>query len=120
MARILIEGGYVVSIKVRDHVIEDGMVAIVDDRIHYIGERSNFDAPASNAEKTIPAKDRAVLPGLVNTHIHLIGAHLKGVTMSHTRYHVVKGGYFLPMEKAYPKSINMSLGSYWCSNDPWP
>ncbi|MED6311673.1 MAG: hypothetical protein VX624_17485 [Pseudomonadota bacterium] len=40
--------------------------------------------------------------------------------MSHTRYHVVKGGYFLPMEKAYPKSINMSLGSYWCSNDPWP
>ena len=43
MARILIEGGYVVSIKVRDHVIEDGMVAIVDDRIHYIGERSNFD-----------------------------------------------------------------------------
>ena len=44
MARILIEGGYVVSIKIRDHVIEDGMVAIVDDRIHYIGERSNFDA----------------------------------------------------------------------------
>ena len=116
MAQILIEGGYVVSIKVRDRIIEDGVVAIVDDRIHYIGERSNFDAPASNAEKTIPAKDRAVLPGLINTHIHLIGAHLKGVTMSHTRYHVVKGGYFLPTEKAYLKSI-MSLGSYWCSND---
>ena len=80
MARILIEGGYIVSIGVRDHVIEDGIVAIVDDRIHYIGERSNFDASASNAEKTIPAKDRAVLPRLINTHIHLIGAHLKGVT----------------------------------------
>lgn len=119
MARILIEGGYIVSIGVRDHVIEDGIVAIVDDRIHYIGERSNFDASASNAEKTIPAKDRAVLPGLINTHIHLIGAHLKGVTMSHTRYHVAKRGYFLPMEKAYPKSINMSLGSDWCSNDLW-
>ena len=40
--------------------------------------------------------------------------------MSHTRYHVAKRGYFLPMEKAYPKSINMSLGSDWCSNDLWP
>ena len=34
MARILIEGGYVVPIDIRDHVIEDGIVAIVDDRIH--------------------------------------------------------------------------------------
>ena len=24
------------------------------------------------------------------------------------------------MEKAYSKSINMSLGSDWCSNDLWP
>ena len=56
MARILIEGGYVVSIKVRDHVIEDGMVAIVDDRIHYIGERSNFDAPASMPKRRYQLK----------------------------------------------------------------
>ena len=74
----------------------------------------------------IGVKSGVLAPDTIAIHCVFMDDHdiellaKSGATMSHTRYHVVKGGYFLPMEKAYPKSINMSLGSDWCSNDPWP
>ncbi len=39
--------------------------------------------------------------------------------MSHTAYLVAKRGYFPPMEHIYGTSIQLSLGSDWCSNDMW-
>ena len=80
MARLLIEGGHIVPMDARDRTIEDGVVAVIDDRIHYVGARAGFDAKAFAADDTVSAFGRAVLPGLINTHIHLIGAYLKGVT----------------------------------------
>lgn len=80
MARILIDGGTVVPMTQRDLAIADGVVAIEDGRIVYAGARDGFDAGAFGAERTVNASGRAVLPGLVNTHIHLIGAYLKGIT----------------------------------------
>ena len=77
MARTVINAGYVVPIDERDRAIENGVVAIEDDRIIYVGEASGFDAIGFAADKTVSAKDRAILPGLINTHIHLIGAYLK-------------------------------------------
>ena len=80
MARTLFNAKYVVPMDQRDRVIENGVVAIEDDRIIYVGEASGFDAIGFAADKTVSAKDRAILPGLINTHIHLIGAYLKGIT----------------------------------------
>ncbi len=80
MTKTLIEGGYVVPMVRRDEVIADGVVAFADDRLVHVGSREDFDAAAFAADRVIEARGRAVLPGLVNTHIHLIGAYLKGIT----------------------------------------
>ena len=80
MPRLLIEGGMIVPMDARDHVIENGIVAIEDDRIVHVSAADEFDQKAFGAHETISARGRAVLPGLINTHIHLIGAYLKGVT----------------------------------------
>ncbi len=54
-------------------IIEDGAIAIVGDRIQAVGEsdelRSTFEA-----EETIHAVGRVVLPGFVDPHTHLIWA----------------------------------------------
>ena len=80
MTRILIDGGYLIPMSKPYEVITDGILAIQNDRIVYAGPRAGFDTRAFDADLTIAAKGRAVLPGLVNTHIHLIGAYLKGLT----------------------------------------
>lgn len=80
MTRTLIEGGYLLPMTGRDAFWENGVVAIDDDRIVYAGAASGFDAQAFQADEIVSAKGRAILPGLINTHIHLIGAYLKGVT----------------------------------------
>ncbi len=49
-------------------------------RITHVGDVASFAQKAFAADKTISARDRAVLLGLIKTHIHLIGAYLKGVT----------------------------------------
>lgn len=79
MARTVIERGYVIPIAT-DEVIEDGVVAIDGDAIAYVGPRAQFDAQAFRPEHVVDATGKAVLPGLVNTHTHLIGAYIKALT----------------------------------------
>jgi len=80
MAKTLIDGGYLIPMSKPYEVVSDGVVAIEDNRIVYAGPRSGLDTRTFNADTTISGNGRAVLPGLVNTHIHLIGAYLKGLT----------------------------------------
>lgn len=79
MARTVIERGYVIPVA-SNEVIEDGVVAIDGARINYAGTRSGFDAVAFRPDTIIDATGKAVLPGLVNTHTHLIGAYIKALT----------------------------------------
>lgn len=80
MTRTLIEGGYVVPMTARDAVIENGIVAFEDERLVHVGDAEGFDRETFRADQVVSARGKAVLPGLVNTHIHLIGAYLKGIT----------------------------------------
>ena len=43
MPRLLIEGGMIVPMDARDHVIENGIVAIEDDRIVHVSAADEFD-----------------------------------------------------------------------------
>jgi len=79
MSRTVIQGGYVIPIDT-DAVIEKGVVAIDGSRIAYVGTATGFDAAAFKADTTIDATDKAVLPGMVNTHTHLVGAYIKALT----------------------------------------
>lgn len=80
MTRTLIEVDYVLPMTGRDDVIEDGLVAFESNRLVYAGARTGFDHDAFRADEVIRASGKVAMPGLVNTHIHLIGAYLKGIT----------------------------------------
>ncbi|HEY8442729.1 MAG TPA: amidohydrolase family protein [Xanthobacteraceae bacterium] len=79
MACTLIEHGYVVPVNT-DEVIEDGAVAFEDSRIVYVGPASAFYHNKLKVTSAVNARGKAILPGLINTHTHLVGAYMKGLT----------------------------------------
>jgi 5-methylthioadenosine/S-adenosylhomocysteine deaminase len=79
MACTLIEHGYLVPVNT-DEVIEDGAVAFEDSRIVYVGPASALDRNKLKVTRTVNARGKAILPGLINTHTHLVGAYMKGLT----------------------------------------
>ena len=79
MSTRLIVNGWVIPIDSRRPYIEDGAVAIEADRIVAVGPTSEI-RQAFTADETIDARGKAILPGFINTHIHLIGAVNKGLT----------------------------------------
>jgi 5-methylthioadenosine/S-adenosylhomocysteine deaminase len=79
MALTLIEHGYLVPVTT-NKVIEDGAVAFDGDRIVYVGKSADFDRQKNPPTKVVNARGKAILPGLINTHTHLVGAYMKGLT----------------------------------------
>lgn len=75
----LIKHGFLVPVAT-DEVIEDGAVAFEGSRIVYVGPTSDFDHARFTPTRVRDASGKVILPGLVNTHIHLVGAYMKGLT----------------------------------------
>ncbi|KAA2236312.1 amidohydrolase family protein [Salinarimonas soli] len=69
MADILIVNGIVVTMDAERRVIEDGAVAITGDRIVAVGPTAEV-AAAHPAGRTIDARRKAVMPGLIDGHAH--------------------------------------------------
>jgi len=61
----------------RDQIFAGGVVAWQDDRIVYVGPRAGY-SPAEHDE-VWDARDRYVLPGLVNLHTHTPMTALRGL-----------------------------------------
>ena len=72
MSTILIKNGNIVTMDSERRIIE-GNIFIKNDRIEYIGAESNFEA-----DNIIDAGGNAVIPGFVQTHIHLTQSLLRG------------------------------------------
>ncbi|MBC7129958.1 amidohydrolase [Candidatus Bathyarchaeota archaeon] len=75
-ADLLIEGCIILPI-IPNEVITDGAIAINNDRIAFIGRRSQ--AANFTAEKRINAKGKVALPGLVNCHTHVAMTLFRGL-----------------------------------------
>jgi 5-methylthioadenosine/S-adenosylhomocysteine deaminase len=69
---VLIKGGIVVTVDAADTILE-GDVLVRDGRIAAIGEAAD-----SSAEMVIDARGCAVLPGFVQTHVHLCQTIFRG------------------------------------------
>ncbi len=69
MGEILVAGGLVVTMDPGRRVIEDGAVAIRDDRIVEVGEAAAL-RPRYPGARVIEAARHAVLPGLIDSHAH--------------------------------------------------
>jgi len=77
LASILVRGGTVVTMDPLRRVIEDGAVALEDGLITGVG-RTDDVKPSKRPEFEIDGKGTVVVPGLVDTHIHLAQALIRG------------------------------------------
>ena len=75
---LIVFGDHVVTMDAAMTVIEDGAVVIDDGLILAVGAAADL-ADAYTAEKTLPGRDRIVMPGLVNGHSHAAMTLLRGV-----------------------------------------
>ena len=75
---LLIERGVVLPMTGPDDLIWDGAVAITGSRIVAVGTTAELRG-RYEAERTIDAHEQLVMPGLVNTHMHLFGSFARGL-----------------------------------------
>lgn len=98
--KLLVDNGWVIPVDGRCPFIERGAVAIDGTRIVAVGPRDEV-AKGFRAEKTLDATGKAVLPGFVNTHSHLMGAFNKALTEDPPQ---LSGGLFkiaMPLQRRY-------------------
>ena len=69
MKQILIKNAYIISMNIRREVYNNGSILIEDDLIKAVG-KVDKELVLESAE-IIDAKGKIILPGLVNTHVHL-------------------------------------------------
>ena len=72
IADVLISGGAVVTMDAERRVLRDGAVAMRGDRIVAVGPRQVVEAQVT-AREVVDARRFVVMPGLVNTHVHITG-----------------------------------------------
>jgi len=74
---IIIKHALIVAVDTDDTVIENGVIAIVGGTIHDIGGNELLQKYSS--EKTIDAKGKLVMPGLINSHTHISMTIFRGM-----------------------------------------
>ena len=100
--KTLIDKGWVIPVDGRRPYIESGAVAVDGARIVAVGHRDDV-LKSFKPDRTIDAAGKAVMPGFVNTHSHLMGAFNKGLTEDPP---TVSGGLFslaMPLQRKYIK-----------------
>ena len=75
---LMIVGGYVVTVDDENRVLPDGAVAVEGDRILAEGPTEDLTSQYT-AERTIDAKRKLVMPGLVDTYHHAGHGLMKGI-----------------------------------------
>lgn len=69
MSQILIKNGYVISMNKNREIFKNGSILIENDRIKAVGR---VDPSLINSDVEVyDAQGKIILPGLVNTHVHL-------------------------------------------------
>jgi 5-methylthioadenosine/S-adenosylhomocysteine deaminase len=75
---LVIERGVVLPMTGEQDLIFDGAVAVDGTRIAAVGTTAELRRRYA-ARQTIDAREQLVMPGLVNTHMHLFGAFARGL-----------------------------------------
>jgi cytosine/adenosine deaminase-related metal-dependent hydrolase len=73
---ILIKNGYVLTLNPLRQIVRDGAVYIEGTKIVDVGKTENLSH--HRADIIIDAKNKVVMPGLIDTHIHLSQALIRG------------------------------------------
>jgi len=99
MVDLLIKNGYVITVDEKRRIIKDGAVAIDGNKIIDVGKTDDL-IKKYKADEVIDAKDKIVMPGLIDTHVHLAQAMIRGcaddvslITWLKDRVWVLQGNY---------------------------
>jgi cytosine/adenosine deaminase-related metal-dependent hydrolase len=76
---ILIRGGKVVTCDAHDRVIEDGAVLVRGREIVAVGAEAPVETRSQGVARVLDARGCAVIPGLVQAHVHLCQTLLRGL-----------------------------------------
>lgn len=79
---ILIKNALIYTMNKEKKVIDNGLIGILDGNIKFIDE-NNDNIDSYEATEIIDAKGKVVLPGFINTHIHIFQSFLKGLGADH-------------------------------------
>lgn len=74
----VVEGRYVITMDESRRIIRDGGVVYEDDKIVAVGKRGDLEKKYKVEEKS-GGEDFVVLPGLINTHMHLELSFFRGL-----------------------------------------
>lgn len=83
MASVLIKNAHLVTVNSANEVIRNGSMYAEDGRIEEIGKSDSVKT--RTAEIVIDGRGKLVLPGLINTHVHLAQAILRGMVPDYVR-----------------------------------
>jgi 5-methylthioadenosine/S-adenosylhomocysteine deaminase len=75
---LLVEGGWMITMDAKRRIFENGAVAIRGNKIVDVGKTEEIKR-GYTATKTISAKDKLIIPGLVDSHIHTHHTLTKGM-----------------------------------------
>ena len=73
---ILIKNGYMLTLNQNREIFTDGSLYIENDTIADVG--TNEDLKSYKAELVLDAKNKIIMPGLIDTHMHLAQALIRG------------------------------------------
>ncbi len=73
---LLIKNGYILTLNPQRQILRDGAIYIENEKIVEVGKTE--DLKTHKAEKVIDAKHKIVMPGLIDTHVHLAQALIRG------------------------------------------
>jgi len=76
---LLIKGGIVITMNRNGRIIKDGSVAVDGQKIMAVGRTEDVQREYGDAEYTIDARGKAVLPGLINPHSHFLQILVRGL-----------------------------------------
>ncbi|MBS7648823.1 MAG: amidohydrolase [Candidatus Bathyarchaeia archaeon] len=79
MVDTFIKNAFIITMDKDRRILIDGAIAIQDGKILEIGRSSDLGAKYSDSKAVIDAKGKILLPGLVNTHVHLFQTLLKSL-----------------------------------------
>jgi cytosine/adenosine deaminase-related metal-dependent hydrolase len=100
-ADVLISGAHVVTMNATRDVIADGAVAILGSEIAAVGKREALEREWS-ADEQLDGRPFVVVPGMVNTHIHITGEPLtRGYVPDDTTFEENVFQWLVPLYAAY-------------------
>lgn len=76
---LLISGGAVLTMNRERSVFENGFVVIRGERIVDVGDASLLKAKGYRARRTVDARGKVVMPGLINAHTHIPMTLFRGI-----------------------------------------